>query len=582
MLEENPKSIALCLSGGGLRATFFHLGVIRALRKLGLLDRTKFVFSVSGGSILAAHLVLNWSKYCADGATSAQIERELVQFGRRDLRGRVVRRWILLGWTLLLPKHLSKLRLGPMQFLEREYRRLFRGSTFGDIVQNEPKAPVLHVLSTNLNNGSLCSFSKDGYSIEVGEKDQQSLFEHESIPLSLAVTASSAFPPLFPPVQLENKMFSVDIGKFRYSPHLLTDGGVFDNLGFEKAKLLETRGELPVDLIVISDAGGPFDWNIKSTFFWPVSRSIRTADILMNRIAVSTLLGLKARGAGDKTLVCSIEDNTERGATVEVQNQLRYVRTDLDAFSETEVDQLARHGENVAIEKFEARLGKPISPLEETEPKSKSATSLKEALDRSPERRWGVFNRRDPASYALAALVLLVPGALAYQFMVKPQYIIERQEAAATSASSEGTSLLNKVLSLQETQRALQGSLKEAAETISKLKMQNEATPAPCRDPSHGIEKSGKSEMISRPSGWVGGGSNPTAWCNNLISDLKPDYSPDTVFTVVSTSEASRSSCKPFNCAQYQYFCTVQVNSEPVYFSKVSPACTVKAAATKP
>src|ERR1700754_3902754 len=55
--------ITLCLSGGGLRATYFHLGVIWALRQKGLLKKVKRVYAVSGGSIAAAHFALNWSKY---------------------------------------------------------------------------------------------------------------------------------------------------------------------------------------------------------------------------------------------------------------------------------------------------------------------------------------------------------------------------------------------------------------------------------------------------------------------------------------------------------------------------------------
>src|SRR4029450_42781 len=89
----------LALSGGGFRATLFHLGVISYLYDVESAWRTasakdgedwdtflkkiaaipsvnggattrpdaltgiKYITSVSGGSILAAHLVLNWEKY---------------------------------------------------------------------------------------------------------------------------------------------------------------------------------------------------------------------------------------------------------------------------------------------------------------------------------------------------------------------------------------------------------------------------------------------------------------------------------------------------------------------------------------
>jgi predicted acylesterase/phospholipase RssA len=57
------KKIGLALSGGGFRATLYHLGLIRFLRDAGLLQQVAHITSVSGGSIMAAHLVLNWDRY---------------------------------------------------------------------------------------------------------------------------------------------------------------------------------------------------------------------------------------------------------------------------------------------------------------------------------------------------------------------------------------------------------------------------------------------------------------------------------------------------------------------------------------
>ena len=51
-----PDKLALCLSGGGYRAALFHLGAVRRLNEVGLLAQFDAIASVSGGSILAAHL----------------------------------------------------------------------------------------------------------------------------------------------------------------------------------------------------------------------------------------------------------------------------------------------------------------------------------------------------------------------------------------------------------------------------------------------------------------------------------------------------------------------------------------------
>jgi predicted acylesterase/phospholipase RssA len=47
--------IGLALSGGGFRASIFHLGVIRRLEELGIMPEVSVISSVSGGSIIAAY-----------------------------------------------------------------------------------------------------------------------------------------------------------------------------------------------------------------------------------------------------------------------------------------------------------------------------------------------------------------------------------------------------------------------------------------------------------------------------------------------------------------------------------------------
>src|SRR5260370_31449320 len=54
--------IALCLSGGGYRAMLFHLGALKRLNELKYLTRIARVSSVSGGSITAGALGMNWPK----------------------------------------------------------------------------------------------------------------------------------------------------------------------------------------------------------------------------------------------------------------------------------------------------------------------------------------------------------------------------------------------------------------------------------------------------------------------------------------------------------------------------------------
>jgi Patatin-like phospholipase len=102
-MSDVEDRIGLALSGGGFRATLFHLGVTRFLFENGLLNQVKLVSAVSGGSIFAAHLILNWERYTGSKEDFDAAALEVINFVKTDIRGRVLRRW-LLGCSILLPR----------------------------------------------------------------------------------------------------------------------------------------------------------------------------------------------------------------------------------------------------------------------------------------------------------------------------------------------------------------------------------------------------------------------------------------------------------------------------------------------
>ena len=55
-MTNDGKRIGLALSGGGYRAAAYHIGALRALHKLGVLDKVDVISSVSGGSITESTL----------------------------------------------------------------------------------------------------------------------------------------------------------------------------------------------------------------------------------------------------------------------------------------------------------------------------------------------------------------------------------------------------------------------------------------------------------------------------------------------------------------------------------------------
>ncbi|MFN9295028.1 MAG: patatin-like phospholipase family protein, partial [Planctomyces sp.] len=131
----------LCLSGGGFRATLFHLGVLTRLNELGVLSTITTFSSVSGGSILNGFLACNWDKLEAspDGVfknfTDVIVE-PVRRFCAKDLRTA-----LLLG-VRLNPKNWISLLRDRMSvsanFLAEAYEPVF-SKKLSELPQNGPR-----------------------------------------------------------------------------------------------------------------------------------------------------------------------------------------------------------------------------------------------------------------------------------------------------------------------------------------------------------------------------------------------------------------------------------------------------------
>ncbi|HEX4142565.1 MAG TPA: patatin-like phospholipase family protein [Pirellulales bacterium] len=238
--DARATRLGLALSGGGFRATLYHLGVVRFLRDAGILPSITHITSVSGGSIFAAHLVQNWDRYNGTDEQFEAIASEIVDFTRLDVRNRIVRRF-----PLALPIQLLRwaARIGANEKLTRTglLQVQYQNCLYGDSCLFQlPAQPYLHILSTNLTEGALCSFNRDG--IIVQKRLPGELFRFDQLhaglaTLALAVTASSAFPGFFPPLEVHWREVGGVEGQF--NRQVFTDGGVFDNLGVRMFRNLE-------------------------------------------------------------------------------------------------------------------------------------------------------------------------------------------------------------------------------------------------------------------------------------------------------------------------------------------------------
>ena len=66
--DHLEDGIALCLSGGGYRAMLFHVGALLRLNEFGVIGKIARFSSVSGGSITAGVLALNWKQLSFDAS----------------------------------------------------------------------------------------------------------------------------------------------------------------------------------------------------------------------------------------------------------------------------------------------------------------------------------------------------------------------------------------------------------------------------------------------------------------------------------------------------------------------------------
>lgn len=217
--------MGLCLSGGGYRAMLYHAGALIRLNEFGFLPRLREIASVSGGSITAGVLGTAWSRlrFDANGRATNLGELVIEPLTRFATVGVDVKS-ILLG---LLPGFTAA-----GQVAKAYDQHLFRGTTLQDL----PDTPRFTFMTTNLQTGSGWRFAKD-YAADhrVGRID------HPRLALSHVVSASSAFPPFLSPVRLDFERGSVkpmegtDLHKAPFTEQaVLTDGGVYDNLGLER------------------------------------------------------------------------------------------------------------------------------------------------------------------------------------------------------------------------------------------------------------------------------------------------------------------------------------------------------------
>jgi NTE family protein len=217
----------------------FHVGALWRLNELGYLPKLNRISSVSGGSITAAVLAVQWSALdFNDGGIARNFAR--LTDAVRTLAGETIDQGAILS-GLLGPGSIGDKVVAALD------QHLFQGVT----LQSLPDEPRFVLNATNVQSGALWRFMKPAMrDWRVGE------VKRPQLPLAVAVAASAAFPPFLSPVKLDLDPNSFtpgsgdDLQREPYTSEVyLTDGGVYDNLGLETAWKRYTT-------ILVSNGGG--------------------------------------------------------------------------------------------------------------------------------------------------------------------------------------------------------------------------------------------------------------------------------------------------------------------------------------
>jgi predicted acylesterase/phospholipase RssA len=295
--------VGLALSGGGFRASLYHIGVLARLAELDLLRSVEFLSCVSGGSIIGAYYYLEIRKLLqskADADITRQdyidlvkrIEKEFLAGVQRNIRTRVLAEWRSSLKMIFVPDYSRTTRAGELYESEL-YARVDDGENHSARWLNEllivpkgedknlfrpkdhnwrrsNKVPILILNATALNTGHNWQFTATWMGEPPGTIDTidanyrlrrmyygDAPEGNRKVRLGHAVAASACVPGIFEPIPLNN-LYEREIPKYERDGKQsvadpivrLVDGGVHDNQGV--AALLDQG----CNVFLVSDASG--------------------------------------------------------------------------------------------------------------------------------------------------------------------------------------------------------------------------------------------------------------------------------------------------------------------------------------
>jgi NTE family protein len=389
MLEEDSRpTVALCLSGGGYRATLFHLGAIRRLNELGVLHNISTISSVSGGSVASGYLAQTIQWPLMDSLPAADWNE--VERGLRRITTKDIRTWSLLKRGLPWKWFDSNAGVDSLGKYYTEY--------LGPLKLNElPGFPNFVFCASDMAFGVNWVFEKERVgSYQAGYCDPVP----DEWTVAHAVSASSCFPPAYHPMSPGFLPAQLRHGRYPQGPERdklikrmqLTDGGVYDNLAMEP--VIKSH-----DYVLVSDGGALFDYEARNALVWRLKRYVaimgNQATAVRKRWFISDLDNKLVSGTywGIGSSREKYGGIPPRGySTNFAKDVIAKIRTDFDCFSDAEAGVLQNHGyfmADIAIRTHTPNLMVyPNAPLIAPFGQFLNETQMARALRGSSKTKW--------------------------------------------------------------------------------------------------------------------------------------------------------------------------------------------------
>ena len=243
---RNKAKIGLALSGGGMRAAVFHLGVMKFLAQRGRLEEVRAVSTVSGGSF-SIGLILSVNGY--RWPTSEEYLQKALPSAKH----------IILSHNIETALIGSKVKCLGCDTSELLAEALHREWGISGNLQDLPSALRWEINSVTFETAENFRFSR----ALMGDPELGYAMD-PPFPLPHALAASAAYPVLIGTYKLDMRPYQWYRDPLGHDPlpdppgfSMLWDGGVYDNLGLWALYRPGYGLAKDIDFIVASDASAP-------------------------------------------------------------------------------------------------------------------------------------------------------------------------------------------------------------------------------------------------------------------------------------------------------------------------------------